>query len=150
MRRSANKRLQEADEAGEAMAPPRVLLAEDDAEMRELVASSLRRDGFEVVELRDGGELFDHIGISWVGPPDHRRPDLVISDVRMPGFSGLEILDILRQADWALPVILITAFGDADLHQEAQRLGAAAVFDKPFDLDDLRTAAIFYARPPDR
>ncbi len=125
----------------------RVLLAEDDDEMRRLLASALRRDGFEVIEIEDGVELFNYIGLVWMNDRTQTPPDLVISDVRMPGFTGLEILDLLYQADSGLPVILITAFGDEETHARARALGARAVFDKPFDLDDLRTAAMFYAHP---
>ncbi len=65
----------------------------------------------------------------------------------MPGWNGLAVLQHLRREDWAMPFIVITAFGDEDTHQEASRLGAAAVFDKPFDVDDLRTA-VFNIVPP--
>jgi CheY-like chemotaxis protein len=126
----------------------RVLLAEDDPHMRALLASALRHDGLDVIEVADGTELFDYIGSSWSAAGSDGRPDLVITDVRMPGFTGLEILDILRQAEWGLPVILITAFGSAETHQLAHKLGAVAVFDKPFELDDLTTAALFYADAP--
>jgi DNA-binding response OmpR family regulator len=69
-------------------------------------------------------------------------PDAIIMDVRMPGYSGIHILAALRAAQWSTPVILITAFGDARVHEEGARLGAAVVFDKPFDIDDLRTALL--------
>lgn len=59
----------------------------------------------------------------------------------MPWASGLTVLAALRRYDWATPAILITAFGDDETHSEARRLGAAAVFDKPFDMRDLRRAA---------
>jgi len=126
----------------------RVLLAEDDPDMRALLASALRHDGLDVIEVADGTELFDYIGSTWAGAGPQGRPDLIISDVRMPGFTGLEILDILRQAEFGLPVILITAFGSPETHQQAHRLGAVAVFDKPFELEDLTTAALFYADAP--
>jgi FixJ family two-component response regulator len=59
----------------------------------------------------------------------------------MHGVTGLDVLAGLRETDWATPVILLTAFGDAELHAEAHRLGALAVFDKPFDFRDLRKLA---------
>jgi CheY-like chemotaxis protein len=118
--------------------PRRILVAEDDAEMRQLLASVLRRDGYQVIEARDGLELLNFIGSMLLWSRDAIDLDLVISDVRMPGRSGLDILAGLRRADWATPFILITAFGGQELHNEAHRLGAAAVFDKPFELDKLR------------
>ena len=125
----------------------RVLLAEDDAALRPLIASALRGDGYEVLEARDGLELLANVESTlaeW-GP----RPEgvLIISDVQMPGLGGLDVLAILRCAFWAAPVILITAFGDEETHAEAHELGAAAVFDKPFDLDELRSVA-HEAMPP--
>ena len=55
----------------------------------------------------------------------------------MPGFTGLEILKVMYQYENCPPTILITAFGDEEIHAEAIRLGAAAMFDKPFEIDDL-------------
>ena len=75
-----------------------------------------------------------------VALPDELPAELVITDVRMPGLTGLEIVALLRQIDWALPVIVITGFGDCEVHAEVARLGAH-VFDKPVDLDVLAAAA---------
>jgi DNA-binding NtrC family response regulator len=63
--------------------------------------------------------------------------DLVISDIRMPGLSGLEILEGLSKREDFPPFVLITAFGDAATHAAAEQNGALALFDKPFDIDDL-------------
>ncbi|WP_438024134.1 response regulator [Sorangium sp. So ce233] len=117
--------------------PVRVLLAEDDRELRLLLATALRRDGYEVLEARDGNHLLEIMGESLVssgGAP----LDIVVSDIRMPGKSGLELLAGLRRDDWSTPVVLITAFGDPETHAEAYGLGADAVLDKPLDVDDLR------------
>ncbi|WP_437276663.1 response regulator [Sorangium sp. So ce375] len=119
-------------------APPvRVLLAEDDRELRLLLATSLRRDGYEVLEARDAKHLLELMGEA-LASGDGAPIDVVVSDIRMPGTSGLELLAGLRRDDWATPVVLITAFGDPETHAEAYRLGADAVLDKPLDLDDLR------------
>jgi DNA-binding NtrC family response regulator len=121
------------------MSKSRVLIAEDDNQMRRLLVRALRRDGHDVDEVASGDELLHRLGTSELsrhgGPPD-----LLVSDVRMPGLLGTEVLAGLRDAEWTTPVILMTAFGDAALETEARRLGALAVFQKPFDVDDLRTA----------
>ena len=65
-------------------------------------------------------------------------PDLVVTDVQMPGATGMRVLSHVRRAHPTVPVILITAFGSAELHAQAKRLGAATVLDKPFDLAELR------------
>lgn len=117
--------------------PARILLAEDDREMRELLAATLRADGYEVIESSNGFDMLQEIEILlFRGEPVPM--DLIVSDERMPGMMGLEALAHVRDAQWPTPFILITGFGDRDTHAEADRLGASAVFDKPFDLDDLR------------
>ncbi len=63
--------------------------------------------------------------------------DLIVSDVRMPGASGQEILEQFHHCPGFPPMILITAFGDEQAHVKAEWFGAAAMFDKPFDVDML-------------
>lgn len=120
--------------------PCRVLLAEDDDAFRQLVSIALQLDGFEVVEARDGHELRDRLAAA--SSTQDEPYALIISDVRMPMATGLDVLETFRQTDGTTPVILMTAFGDDAVHDEAERLGAEAVFDKPFDLADLRTLAM--------
>ena len=120
--------------------PARLLLAEDDLELRELLAYVLRADGHEVVEARDGNEL---LAILSKGLERTQDPfALVVSDVRMPGLTAFDVLTRLQRALADTPVILITAFGDQTTHLRAQRMGASRVFDKPFDFDDLRAAVL--------
>ena len=116
---------------------PLIIVAEDDAELRHLLCHKLRKRGCQVMAARNGLEL-----AQLLVEPGHDPPaaELVITDVRMPGLTGLEIVALLRQVDWALPVIVITGFGDRELHAEVARLGAH-VFDKPVDLDVLAAAA---------
>jgi DNA-binding NtrC family response regulator len=142
---SLRLRYYDAEIAGRAI---RLLVAEDDPEMRRLLCERLRRDGFDVVEAADGTQLLEYIHTHVLRPArDEQAVDLVISDVRMPGRTGLDVLADLRTRDWAVPFIVITAFGDRETYGEAQRLGAAAVFDKPFELDDLCTAVINLVAP---
>ena len=116
----------------------RILLAEDDPEMRRILAMVLRKDGYEVVEARDGLELLRSIGSPGLVQGRSVSFDLIVSDLRMPLFSGLDGLTYLNECDQKTPVILITAFGDGETHKEALRLGARRVFDKPFDVGELR------------
>ena len=127
--------------------PVRVLVAEDQREMRVLRCEVLRREGYEVVEAASGTELVERLVQGMVADDDARAPDLIVTDVRMPGCSGLEVLARLRRNDWSTPVILITAFGDPETHREAERLGAAFILDKPFELDALVLAAFSLAHP---
>ena len=126
---------------------PLVLLAEDDAPFRRLIASVLAEDGYEVLEAGDGLGLLANIETTLGVRGERAESFLVVADVRMPGLSGLDVLAILRCADWNTPVILITAFGDEATHAEGRDLGALAVFDKPFGVDLLRSA-VREAMPP--
>jgi CheY-like chemotaxis protein len=117
-----------------------VLVADDDDDMRALVASSLRADGYEVLEAIDGAELLDRLEEALTDP--HSRPDVVVTDIMMPRLSGLGVLDALRRAQLHFPVILMTVLADDSIHIVAKRLGALGVLRKPFDIDDLRTAVV--------
>jgi DNA-binding response OmpR family regulator len=114
----------------------RVLLADDDDAMRTLLACALRRAAFDVVEACSGSELLERLASGLERMPPFGF-DLIISDVRMPGYDGLNVLASLRQLSIETPVILITAFGTTANHATAAKLGALAMLDKPFDVDDL-------------
>jgi DNA-binding response OmpR family regulator len=115
--------------------PPRIVVAEDDEEMRRLIAAALRKDGFDVTEVSDGMRLLVHV-IGRDGDPE-RAYDLIISDLRMPATSGLQVLRGLRNSGFTIPFILCTAFGDELTRKDAENL-SAIYFDKPFELDELR------------
>ena len=91
--------------------------------------------GYEVVAVGDGRELCSRLVDHMTGRPSGHF-DLVISDVRMPGVTGLQVVRGLRQLDHLPPTVLITAFGDAEAHRQADEMGVT-LFDKPFDIDDL-------------
>lgn len=130
-----------------ALVSPHILLAEDDKEMRALLAGALRRAGYKVTECGNGVELLEHLGSFILPDLEHEQVDLVISDIRMPGLTGLEILEGLSKRPDFPPFILITAFGDVETHAKAKYWGALAMFDKPFDVDDL-VAKVRKAVPP--
>ena len=121
--------------------PGRVLLAEDDLELRSLIAMVLRRNGFQVEMATDGSEALERLASTVLGRTSGRSPDLLITDYRMPKFDGLDVIEALRLVGVRTPIILITAFGDAATHARAQALGVTAVLDKPFDLQDLLSLA---------
>ena len=115
----------------------RILLAEDDKEMRSLLALMLRKEGYQVCECMDGLSLLDMLSSFFLPDEEHENFDLIISDIRMPGVTGMEILMGANELDDFPPIILITAFGDKETHVQAERLGAVALFDKPFDIDEM-------------
>jgi CheY-like chemotaxis protein len=114
--------------------PLRVLLAEDHDELRELVARELEADGAVVECVADGQAATNRLLV------DRWRPDVVVTDVRMPGKSGVDVLRAIRAAGLTIPVIAVTAFGDAASRDEVEAFGGAVLLEKPFDFDDLRTA----------
>ena len=114
---------------GPETTPIRVLLAEDDGEMRDLVTRVLRDEGYEVLEARDGTEAIARL--------EEGDFDLVLSDVRMPGADGMEVLRRAMARNLHQPVILMTAFGTIEFAVQAMREGAYHYIAKPFDIDDL-------------
>lgn len=120
---------------------PRVLLAEDDVELRALYGLSLRNAGYDVVDAADGTEALEQLVASPAAEPDPARWfDAAVLDIRMPGFSGLHVLAALRHVSPAVPIILMTAFSDERVRMAAHRLGAAAMLSKPFRLQALTWA----------
>lgn len=99
--------------------------------MRGMLEAALGRAGFEVETATNGTDMLRRLDVAQRGD---RAPDIVVSDICMPGLTGLDVLSRIRQRYPELPVILITAFGDALTHRRARALGAVDVIDKPFDL----------------
>lgn len=111
--------------------PKRILLVDDDAEMRELLVDVLRDDGFEVLQAGNGAEALLVL---------HREAvAAIVLDKNMPGLSGMELLPGLRVICPRTPIILITAFGDERTAEETGARGGAGVLFKPFRMDDLCT-----------
>ena len=109
-----------------------LLIVEDDAEMRDLLRKVLEKEGYRVSVAADGHEasasLIPHVF------------DLVVTDMLMPDDGGLELLRIIRKTHPALPVIIITAFGDWGSYTKALELGAAAFISKPLKMAELISA----------
>jgi two-component system, NtrC family, response regulator AtoC len=108
----------------------RILVAEDDAVSRELLCEILRSDGYEVEDVPDGTLAVEHAGSG--------RFDLVLTDVRMAGLTGLDVLAAFSAKEADTPVILITAFGDIVGAMDAIGKGAYDYVSKPFVVEELR------------
>jgi two-component system, NtrC family, response regulator PilR len=109
---------------------PRVLVVDDERSMRELLAIVLKREGYEVVLAEDGKSAVAAI---------ERGPfDLLISDIKMPDMSGVDVLRAAKQVDPDILGIMITAFASTETAIEAMRLGACDYLSKPFDIDLLK------------
>jgi DNA-binding response OmpR family regulator len=117
---------------------PLLLIADDDADMRALVRATLQRDYPDALELVDGRELFWHLLRTSFA--NARPRDLVIvADIRMPAYSGLEVLDAWQDETRAVPCIVITSFPDEDVRARVAGMGATLVA-KPFTRGTLRDA----------
>lgn len=109
----------------------RLLIAEDDADLRELLLDELEDVGYETVVAVDGRVALAHI-------EREREPlDLLITDVRMPGLTGEQLLARMREVRPEAPVIVITAFGSVEQAVEMVKAGAFQYLTKPFDTDEL-------------
>jgi CheY-like chemotaxis protein len=127
--------------------PPRILVAEDDAAMRRVILETLQKDGYDVTEVADGGRLLVTIAGEIIHRDGAELVDLLVSDVRMPICTGLQMLEQLRAAHCRMPIILMTAFGDDKMRRQAHTLGAV-LLDKPFQLAELRAAVARLLRRP--
>jgi len=129
---------------------PRVIIADDEPDVLTMVVCALRGHGYDITEAHTGAELLDQIGDGLLDGDPGARPDEIISDIRMPGLTGMEILAGIRDAHWSTAVVLMTAYADRETREDAARFGVAALFEKPFDLDDLVTVVLNITSPPPR
>jgi two-component system response regulator PilR (NtrC family) len=109
-----------------------ILVVDDERSMREMLSIMLKKEGHDVVVADCGKAAVEIL---------RRRPvDLLISDIKMPGMSGVDVLRAAKEIDDAIVGIMITAFKSTDSAVEALRLGAHDYIDKPFDIDKLKAA----------
>ena len=109
-----------------------ILVVDDEVRYRELYARVLRDAGFDVREARDASEALKLLAGD--------TPAMIVSDVRMPGASGLDLLRRVRDEHQGLPFLLVTAFADVREAVDALKLGAVDYLAKPVDLDELLAA----------
>ncbi len=107
-----------------------VLLVEDKTELRAMLRKALERWGYAIDEAPDGNSAIDKVR--------SRRYQMVLSDLKLPGHSGIDVLREARRAEPTLPVILVTAYGSVDEAVTAMKEGAFDFIQKPVDLDHLR------------
>jgi two-component system NtrC family response regulator len=109
---------------------PRVLIVDDDASQRRLIEFWLQEEGYATTAVGDG--------LTGWRSFEERPPSLVISDIRMPAMSGLDLLSRIKATNSDVPVILITAFGTVNDAVDAMKLGAADYVLKPLNGDELK------------
>jgi len=110
----------------------RVLVADDEKNMRWVLAQALEGEGFEVVQAVDGKEALAAVA--------EAEPDLMVLDHRMPRPDGMEVLRRVRAGGSTFPIIMLTAHGNVAQAVEAMKAGASEYLTKPFDLEELKIA----------
>lgn len=108
----------------------KILIVDDQLGIRLLLTELFKKEGYETAQAANGAEALDYL--------QKVRPDLVLLDMKIPGMDGLEILRRIREIDKTLKVIMMTAYGELDMIQEAKDLGALKHFTKPFDINEIR------------
>ncbi len=126
-------RSQDDEAMPDAMTSPRILLADDEANIRRVLGALLEKNGFEVHAEPDGEAALGRVRTSPSG-----TFDAVISDIRMPRLDGMGLLRALLQEDPQLPVVLLTAHGSVDSAVEAVKAGAFDYLEKPFDIEQVK------------
>ncbi|MCU6792432.1 MULTISPECIES: response regulator transcription factor [Paenibacillus] len=103
----------------------KILIADDDAHIRELITLFLRNEGFEIVEARDGAEALSIV--------ENVRVDLVILDIMMPQLDGWELCREIRRIDSNIPLLMVTVKGESAQKVKGFQLGTDDYLTKPFD-----------------
>ncbi len=117
----------------DAVRKPQVLLAEDNQDLRELLAEIMIALGTDVEAVPDGGRFLVSIAAHYREGHTFARVDLIVTDVGMPVCSGLDVLGALRAVGWGTPAIVITGLPTPMARARASRLGAT-LLTKPLDL----------------
>jgi DNA-binding NtrC family response regulator len=106
-----------------------ILLADDDVNLRRVLEFQLTEAGYKVLTAQDGAEALEIF--------TNNDFDCVVSDLRMPKLSGLELLEKIKTANTEIPVIVITAFGEVETAVTAMKAGAFDYINKPFNRDEI-------------
>jgi CheY-like chemotaxis protein len=112
-----------------------VVIADDNDDMRAVLRGLLESLGAEVTEAANGGDLAMLLAY------DNRTIDLLITDVKMPWATGIQVALSARNAGLTMPIIVITAFGNEKLREQIKRLGGAKLLPKPFHPDEFLSLA---------
>ncbi|MEO6775391.1 MAG: response regulator [Kofleriaceae bacterium] len=125
---------------------PTLIIADDNADMRNLVRSTLHRDFPDVIEAADGRQLYWQLLRSSIAPTVRAQPKfVVVADVCMPSFSGLDVLDAWHDGSALVPAVVITSFPDDEVRERVRQLGGILLA-KPFTRTSLRDAVAEAAR----
>ena len=108
---------------------PSILVVDDEANLRKVLSAALRKEGYDVLTAREGEEA--------LGLLNQAPVDVVLTDLKMPGMDGMELLERVLKDYPGLPVVMLTAHGTVDTAVTAMKLGAFDFLTKPFDRNEL-------------
>ncbi|RSL28911.1 response regulator [Salibacterium salarium] len=110
----------------------KILIVDDQYGIRVLLNEILQKDGYKIMEASNGIQALDIL--------EKEEPDLMLLDMKIPGMDGVEILQERenKQLSAHTKVVLMTAYGELNMMNEAQKLGASTYISKPFDIDEVR------------
>lgn len=108
----------------------KILIAEDDTLMMKIMELCLAQEGYDIICCQDGLDAMKRI--------EQENPDVIILDIMLPYFSGLEILGKVKQKGTQVPVIMVSAMGQQTVMDEAIKLGADHFISKPFNINYLK------------
>lgn len=114
----------------------KLLIVDDQFGIRILLSEVFQKAGYKTYQAANGVQALDIV--------EKHNPDLVLLDMKIPGMDGLEILKRMKLINEDIRVIIMTAYGELDMIQEAKDLGAITHFAKPFDIDEIREAVKKY------
>lgn len=110
----------------------KILIVDDQFGIRILLNEIFQKEGYKTFQAANGVQALDIV--------KNEEPQLVILDMKIPGMDGLEILKRIKKDNQSIKVIIMTAYGELDMIQEAIDHGAITHFAKPFDIDDILSA----------
>lgn len=108
----------------------KILIVDDQFGIRMLLNEVFQKEGYETYQAANG--------VAALEIAKKHSPNIVLLDIKIPGMDGIEILKRLKKIDKNIKVIIMTAYGELEMLNEAMELGAITHFSKPFDIDELR------------
>jgi len=132
----------------------KIILVEDEVDLLRSVTLTLKRAGYEVVSVDNGA---DALALIMLAENESKAFDLLVTDLHLPGLTGLELVEKIRKLHIPIPVAAITAFGNSQIRSRLKELDCLFCLDKPFNIEELLnhvSSAIKGAQPtaapPDR
>ena len=111
----------------------RILIADDEAALLSTMAFTLKRKGYETYTFIEGSSAYEEILKSF---QNNKLYDLIITDIQMPGISGMELIRKIREAGIETPVLAISGFGNKNMAVDLMRSGCNNFLDKPFHMNE--------------